>query len=170
MNRSPERRENSDALGLSEAEAQRRLNQYGPNEIPEWHSHPLLKLLLKFWGPIPWMLEATILLQVLLGKGGEAAVIAMLLGVNALISFVEEGRASKALELLRQRLTATARVLRDGVWRSTASASLVPGDVVHLRMGDLSPADVRIIDGEVLLDQSALTGESVAVEAGAGAM
>lgn len=116
------------------------------------------------------MLEVTILLQVLLGKGGEAAVIAMLLGVNALISFVEEGCASKALELLRHRLTATARVLRDGVWRATASASLVPGDVVHLRMGDLSPADVRIVDGGVLLDQSALTGESVAVEVGTGTM
>ena len=156
-------------LGLSEAEAQRRLNQYGLNEIPEQRKRPLLVFLNKFWGPIPWMLEASISLQVLLGKSGEATVIAMLLGVNALISFVEEGRASKALELLRYRLTATARVLRDGVWRSTASASLVPGDVVHLRMGDLSPADVQIVEGEVLLDQSALTGESVAVEAGAGA-
>ena len=158
------------SLGLTEAEAQSRLEEYGPNEIPERHSHPLLTLLKKFWGPIPWMLEATILLQALLGKGGEAAIIAVLLTVNAGISFVEEGRASKALELLRHRLTATARVLRDGVWRSTASASLVAGDVVHLRMGDLSPADVRILEGEVLLDQSALTGESVAVEAGTGAM
>ena len=156
--------------GLTEAEARRRLEQYGPNEIPERRSLPLLTLLKKFWGPIPWMLEATILLQVLLGKGGEAAIIAVLLGVNAGISFVQEGRAGKALELLRHRLKATARVRRDGVWRSTASAGLVPGDLVHLRMGDLSPADVRIVEGEVLLDQSALTGESVAVEAGAGAM
>ena len=156
------------SLGLTEAEAQSRLEEYGPNEIPERHSHPLLTLLKKFWGPIPWMLEAT--LQALLGKGGEAAIIAVLLTVNAGISFVEEGRASKALELLRHRLMATARVLRDGVWRSTASASLVAGDVVHLRMGDLSPADVRIFEGEVLLDQSALTGESVAVEAGTGTM
>ncbi len=156
--------------GLTGAEAQRRLEQFGPNEIPEQRSHPLVTLLGKFWGPIPWMLEATILLQVLLGRGGEAAVIAALLIVNAGISFFEEGRAGKALELLRHRLTATARVLRDGVWRTTASADLVPGDVVHLRMGDLSPADVRIVEGEVLLDQSALTGESVAVEAGAGAM
>jgi H+-transporting ATPase len=167
---SPGRQLGSRALGLTEAEAQRRLEEYGLNEIPERRSHPLLALLRKFWGPIPWMLEATILLQVLLGKDGEAAVIAMLLGVNALITFVEEGRASKALELLRRRLTATARVLRDGVWRSTVSAGLVPGDVIHLRMGDLSPADVRIVDGEVLLDQSALTGESVAAEAGPGAM
>lgn len=154
--------------GLTVAEAQRRLSQYGPNAIPERHTHPLLTLLKKFWGPIPGMLEATILLQLLLGKGGEAAIVAMLLVVNAVISFVEEGRASKALELLRHRLTAAARVLRDGVWRSTASANLVPGDVVHLRMGDLSPADVRIVDGELLLDQSALTGESVPVEANTG--
>ena len=93
-----------DLLGLTEAEAQRRLNQYGPNEVPERHSHPLLTLLKKFWGPIPWMLEATIVLQVLLGRGGEAAIIAALLGANAGISFVEEGRASKALKLLRRRL------------------------------------------------------------------
>jgi H+-transporting ATPase len=156
--------------GLTEAEARRRLDQYGPNEIPEPRRHSLLTLLRKLWGPIPWMLEGTILLQVLLGRGGEAAIIAALLLVNAGISFVEEGHASKALDLLRHRLTATARVLRDGVWHATASAALVPGDLVHLRMGDLSPADVRIVDGEVLLDQSALTGESVAVEAGPGAM
>ena len=156
--------------GLTEAEAQRRLQQYGTNEIPERHSRPLVKLLRKFWGPIPWMLEATIALQILLGRSGEAAVIAALLAVNALISFVEEGRANKALDLLRNRLTATARVLRDGVWRPTAASRLVPGDVVHLRMGDLSPADVRIVEGGVLLDQSALTGESVAVETRTGAM
>ncbi len=167
---SPARQAHSDAPGLSEAEAQRRLEQYGPNEIPERRSHSFLTLLSKFWGPIPWMLEATILLQVVLGKGDEAAIIGVLLGANALISFVEEGRAGKALELLRHRLTATARVLRDGVWHSTAAAGLVPGDVVHLRMGDLSPADIRIVEGDVLLDQSALTGESVAVEAGVGAM
>lgn len=157
-------------LGLTEAEARRRLADYGPNELPERRSHPVVRLLAKFWGPIPWMLEATICLQLLLGKGGEAAIITALLGVNAGISFVEEGRASKALELLRHRLTTAARVLRDGVWRPIASSGLVPGDVVHLRMGDLSPADIKILDGEVLLDQSALTGESVAVEAGKGAM
>ena len=158
----------AEGTGLSEAEARRRLAVSGPNAIPERRPHPLLRLLGKLWGPIPWMLEATVLLQLLLGKGGEAAVIALLLAVNALIGFVEEGRAGKALELLRRRLTATARVRRDGVWRSVPAAELVPGDVVHLRMGDLSPADVRITEGTVLLDQSALTGESVAVEAGAG--
>ncbi|NVN11452.1 plasma-membrane proton-efflux P-type ATPase [Nguyenibacter vanlangensis] len=156
--------------GLTEAEAEGRLRHYGPNEIAERRPRPLVTLLGKFWGPIPWMLEATILLQVVLGKDLEAAVIAALLGVNALISFVEEGRAGKALDLLRHRLSATARVRRDGTWRSLPAAGLVPGDLVHLRMGDLSPADVRILEGGILLDQSALTGESVAVEAGAGAM
>ena len=109
------------------------------------------------------------LIQILLDKGGEAAIVAVLLAVNAVVSFAEEGRASRALALLRSRLTTRARVLRDGRWQSVPAASLVLGDCVHLRMGDLSPADVRIADGAVLLDQSALTGESVPVEAGAGA-
>ncbi|MBS0560070.1 MAG: plasma-membrane proton-efflux P-type ATPase [Proteobacteria bacterium] len=156
-------------LGLTEAEAARRLAHYGPNAIPERRRRPLLLLLKKFWGPIPWMLEATILLQALLGKPVEAAVIALLLCVNAAISHVEEGRASRALDLLRARLTATARALRDGRWRSLPSAELVPGDVVHLRMGDLSPADIAVSEGAVLVDQSALTGESVPVETGRGA-
>ena len=116
------------------------------------------------------MLEATIAMQILLGKSGEAIIIAALLLFNAVVSFVEEGRANKALALLRSRLSTHARVLRDGVWQSLPAVDLVPGDSVHLRMGDLSPADVRIADGNVLLDQSALTGESVPVEADAGAL
>ena len=114
------------------------------------------------------MLEATIVIQVLLDKSGEAIIIAALLLFNAVVSFIEEGRANKALALLRSRLSTRARVLRDGVWQSLPAADLVPGDSVHLRMGDLSPADIRIADGNVLLDQSSLTGESVPVEADAG--
>ena len=160
----------SQPAGLTGAEAQRRLEQYGPNEIPERRRHPLVTLVRKFWGPIPWMLEATIVIQILLGKSGEAAIVGVLLVFNAAISFVEEGRASKALALLRRRLTTRARVLRDGRWQLVAAADLVPDDCVHLRMGDLSPADVRIVNGSVLLDQSALTGESVPVEVGAGTL
>ncbi len=155
-------------VGLTSAEAQRRLAQYGPNEIPERRPHPVLTLLKKFWGPIPWMLETTIVIQILLDRRAEAAIVAALLTFNAAISFIEEGRASKALALLRGRLTTQARVLRDGRWQSVPAASLVPGDSVHLRMGDLSPADIRIVDGNILLDQSALTGESVPVETRAG--
>ncbi|HEV2549775.1 MAG TPA: HAD-IC family P-type ATPase [Stellaceae bacterium] len=156
--------------GLTGAEAKGRLEQYGLNEIPERHPHWFLALAKRFWGPVPWMLEATIMIQILLDKFGEAAIVAVLLLVNAAIGFVEEARANKALRLLRTRLTTRARVLRDGHWQSVAAASLVPGDSVHLRMGDLSPADIRITDGSVLLDQSALTGESIPVEAGQRAL
>ena len=156
--------------GLTNAEAQQRLKRYGPNEIPEKRPHPALKLLEKFWGPIPWMLEGTIVIQILLDKSGEAIIIAALLLFNAAVSFIEEGRANNALALLRSHLNTHARVLRDGAWQSLPAVDLVPGDFVHLRMGDLSPADIRISDGIVLLDQSTLTGESVPVEAGAGAL
>ena len=157
-------------VGLSSAEAQRRLLQYGPNAVAEERSHPIRALLRRLWGPIPWMLEATILLQLLLGKSGEAAIIAALLLFNAGISFVEEGRADRAITLLRSRLVIRARALRDGEWQLVPAATLVPGDLVHLRMGDLSPADMRLLDGDLLLDQSALTGESVPVEARPGAL
>ncbi len=155
--------------GLTEAEAARRRARFGPNAIPEKRPSKALGFARKFWGPIAWMLEAAAALQVLLGKPGEAAIITALLAFNAAIGFIEEGRASKALDLLRQRLVATARVRRDGAWRVVPAAELVPGDLVHLRMGDLAPADIAIGEGNVLLDQSALTGESVPVEAGPGA-
>jgi H+-transporting ATPase len=158
------------SVGLTSAEGQRRLKQYGANEIPKRRPRPAVALLEKFWGPIPWMLEATILIQILLDRRGEAVIVGALLAFNAAISFVEEGRANKALALLRGRLTTQARVLRDSRWQSVPAANLVPGDIVHLRMGDLSPADIRIGHGNILLDQSALTGESVPVEAGTGTL
>ena len=116
------------------------------------------------------MLEITIILELLLGHYAEAEIIGVLLVVNAILSFVQEGRAQSALALLRERLTIQARVLRDGHWQLRPARDLVPGDVVHLRMGDLVPADLRIESGQVLVDQSALTGESVPVEAGSGQM
>ena len=157
------------SAGLSTEEAQRRLEQYGPNAVPEPKRHPWRVLAAKFWAPVPWMLEATVILQLALGKWDEAVVIAALLVLNALLSFVQEARADRALMLLRQRLSVTARALRDGRWQTLGAEQVVPGDVVHIRLGDLVPADLRLADGEVLLDQSALTGESLPVEAGAGA-
>ncbi len=156
--------------GLSSAEAQRRLLQYGPNTVAEERPHTWRAFLRKFWSPVPWMLEATIALQLVLGKTDEAAIIAALLLFNAILSFVQENRANNALTLLKRRLAIQARVLRDQTWQQVAAQELVPGDVVHLRMGDLAPADVRLFDGQVLLDQSALTGESLPVEAEAGAI
>lgn len=156
--------------GLTSEEARRRLAQSGPNAVPEARPHPWRVFLGKFWAPVPWMLEATVLLQLALGKWDEAHVIAALIVLNAIVSFVQESRPDRALALLKQRLPVTARVRRDGRWQTLPAPELVPGDALHLRMGDLVPADLRLADGSVLLDQSALTGESLPVEAGAGAV
>ncbi|OYV75666.1 MAG: plasma-membrane proton-efflux P-type ATPase [Chromatiales bacterium 21-64-14] len=155
--------------GLSSTGAEAGLRRFGPNVVPEVHVPAWKALLSKFWAPVPWMLEATIPLELLLGKYTEAIVIAVLLVLNSTLSFVQERRASDALALLRRRLTVQARVLRDGHWRLLRAQDLVPGDIVHLRMGDIAPADIRILDGALLLDQSALTGESLPVDATAGA-
>ncbi|QIK38707.1 plasma-membrane proton-efflux P-type ATPase [Caldichromatium japonicum] len=158
----------SPLAGLSSSEAARLLEQFGPNEVAEEKTHPLLALLRKFWSPVPWMLEITIILQIAIGKPDEAAVIAVLLVVNAVLGYLQEGRANKALTLLRQRLDIQARVLRDGRWQFVPARNLVPGDAVHLRMGDLVPADLRLVEGRVQVDQSTLTGESLPVESGPG--
>jgi H+-transporting ATPase len=154
--------------GLSSAEAQLRLSQYGPNAVSEERPRLWLVLLQKFWAPVPWMLEVTIVLQLLLGKADEAAIIAALLIFNAILSFVQEQRANNALALLQSRLQIRVRVLRDGQWQQVAAQQLAPGDVVHLRMGDLVPADIHLYDGQLLLDQAALTGEALPLESGAG--
>jgi H+-transporting ATPase len=154
--------------GLTSQEAQDRLRQYGPNAVPEQRRQPVLLFLHKFWSPVPWMLEVTFLLELALGKSTQAIIIAILLVLNAVLSFVQECRADNALALLRQRLTIQVRVLRDGVWRLALAQDLVPGDVVHVRMGDLMPADVLLHDGQILVDQSALTGESTPLEVESG--
>ena len=154
--------------GLSTEEAVRRLAQYGPNEVKEEKPHPLSALLKKFWSPVPWMLEIAVILQLALGKRDEAAVIVVLLVFNAVMGFLQEGRAGKALDLLRQRLNIQARALRDGRWQAMSARELVPGDEVHVRMGDVIPADLHLQEGQVQLDQSSLTGESVPAEAGEG--
>jgi H+-transporting ATPase len=156
--------------GLTTAEAEQRLREYGPNQVAAEKPHRLLLFLGKFWAPVPWMLEVTILLEVVLRRPMEALIISVLLIFNALLSFFEEDRAQNALALLRKRLAVTGRVLRDARWQSIQAEALVPGDFVHLRMGDLVPADVQITEGDLLLDQSTLTGESQPVEMGQGKM
>ena len=154
--------------GLTQTEADGLLQEYGPNAIPEQKSRPWLIFLLKMWAPVPWMLEASILLELILGKYIEAGVIGALVVFNALMSTLQESRAQNALALLRKRLTVSARVLRDGNWKMIPSVELVPGDIVYLRMGDLIPADLSLISGQVQLDQSTLTGESLPVDAEKG--
>ena len=156
------------STGLSSQEAAQRLEQYGPNAVAEEKRHPLLIFLKKFWAPVPWMLEITVILELYLGKDVEAIVIGLLLVFNAILSFLQENRAQSALALLRQQLTVQTRVRRDDHWQLVPAKNLVPGDFIHLRMGDLVPADVRLTEGQIQMDQSALTGESVPVEGGIG--
>lgn len=152
--------------GLSAEQVAERLKQYGFNTIAETKRNPLILLLKKFWAPVPWMLEITILIELYLGKNTEALVIGALLIFNAILGFVQESRAENALALLRQKLNIQTRVRRDGKWQVVAAQGLVPGDVIHLRMGDLVPADLRLVEGTVEVDESALTGESIPREAG----
>ncbi|MGA3403127.1 MAG: HAD-IC family P-type ATPase [Acetobacteraceae bacterium] len=154
--------------GLTGDEARRRLVKFGPNAIPDTTMHPLRRALDKFWAPVPWMLEAAIVLQVVLGDYPEAGIIAGLLMFNAAIGLFQEGRAQATLAALKSRLALTASVRRDGAWNTVPATELVPGDMVKLSLGAVVAADVRLTSGEVLLDQSMLTGESVPIEAGAG--
>jgi H+-transporting ATPase len=154
--------------GLTTGEAQSRLRQFGPNAVPEEKRQPLLLFLRKLWGPVPWMLEASLGLELGLGRYTQAAIIALLLFFNAVISFLQENRAQNALGLLRKRLSIQAKVLRDGTWQTIPSQDLVPGDMIHVRMGDFIPADIDLLKGQLSIDQSALTGESLAVEVGQG--
>jgi H+-transporting ATPase len=154
--------------GLTREEAETRLRQYGPNAVPEAKPHLFLAIAKKFWAPVPWMLEVTIILELILGKRPEAIIIGFLLVFNACLGFVQENRAQNALALLRQRLPVKARVLREGQWQLIPAEDLVPGDFVHIRMGDVMPADVRLAEGQIQVDQSTLTGESLPREAGTG--
>jgi H+-transporting ATPase len=156
------------ASGLTSAEARQRLAEFGPNTVSEEVSPRWIVFLAKFWGPIPWMLEAAILLQIGLGAYVETAVIGGLLLFNATLGFIQEGRASAALAALKQRLAPTAIACRDGTWTRISAAELVPGDAIRLALGALVPADARLVSGSVMIDQSMLTGESLPVDAGPG--
>ena len=154
--------------GLASDEARRRLERFGPNAMPDTGAHPLRMALEKFWAPVPWMLEAAIVLQLALGKYLESAIIAGLLVFNAALGLLQESRAQATLAALKSRLALSASVRRDGTWKTVPAAELVPGDVVKLSLGAVVPADVHLTAGEILLDQSMLTGESVPIEAGVG--
>jgi H+-transporting ATPase len=156
------------AQGLTSDEARTRLAKYGPNAIPDTAIKPWRMALAKFWAPVPWMLEAAIILQAALHEYVEAAVIAGLLVFNAAIGFFQEGRAQATLAALKSRLALNASVRRDGEWRTIPATELVPGDTVKLSLGGVVAADVKLTEGSILLDQSMLTGESVPIEAGPG--
>ena len=133
------------SVGLTGAEADERLRQFGPNAVVEKQVHPLARIMRHFWAPVPWMLEATIALQLALGQWLTAGLIAALLVLNVILGAVQESRAQAALALLKQRLSLKTRVKRDGAWIDTVAAVLVPDDIVQISLGDVVPADVTLV-------------------------
>jgi len=157
-----EKRLGSSPNGLTQAEAATRLTKYGPNELVEKKTNPLLKFLMYFWGPIPWMIEVAVVLSGVVRHWPDFFIILLLLCANACVGFWEERQAGNAIDALKAKLAIKARVKRDGKWINPPAKEVVPGDVIRLRLGDIVPADVRLLDGdEVSVDQAALTGESL---------
>jgi H+-transporting ATPase len=159
----------SSSNGLTQAEARKRLDRYGPNETKERKTNPFLKFLGYFWGPIPWMIEIAVVLSGVVRHWPDFFIILLLLFSNAMIGFWEERQAGNAIAALKARLAVKARVVRDGKWINPAARELVPGDVIRVRPGDIVPADARLLDGDPIeVDQSALTGESLPASRKAG--
>ena len=158
-----------DAVGLTDAEAARRLAQIGENALADTHVSALAKLLSYFWGPIPRMIEIAALLSAAVQHWADFAIIVVMLPLNAGVGFWQEFKADSAIAALKQRLALKARVLRDGRWREVPARELVPEDVVLIRLGNIVPADVRLVgSGYLSVDQSAPTGESLPVDKKAG--
>jgi H+-transporting ATPase len=157
------------SAGLSGEQARERLGWFGPNEIAEKRTSAVVVLLGYFWAPIPWMIEVALVLSLVVRHWTDAAVIGVLLAMNVAVAFTEEHQAANAIAALKQRLPVTARVLRDRVWTTLPARELVPGDVIRVRLGDVAPADARLLgESPVQVDQSALTGESLPVTHSAG--
>ncbi|MEM9257742.1 MAG: plasma-membrane proton-efflux P-type ATPase, partial [Pseudomonadota bacterium] len=159
----------SSTEGLTSTEAAQRLAQCGPNELSEEQESALRKLLAYFWGPIPWMIEAAAILSLLVQHWTDFGIILFMLLFNAGIGFWEEHKASNALAALKSGLALKARAYRDAAWAELAAVDLVPGDMVQIKLGDVVPADCKLVDGDYLsIDQAALTGESLPVSKKSG--
>jgi H+-transporting ATPase len=150
--------------GLSAEEANKRIEEYGSNELSENKVNPFVKFLGYFWGPIPWMIEVAAVLSMVVRHWADLIIIVILLVFNAVVGFWQEYQAGNALEALKKKLALKSRALRDGRWQQISAKELVPGDIIRLRLGDIIPADVMLFGGDYLtVDQSALTGESLPV-------
>lgn len=154
--------------GLGTEEAKKRLELYGFNEVPEKKDSFWARLAKRFWGIVPWMLEITVGVTVVLGEFVQAAIVVVLLFFNASMSMWRENRARSAIAALKQKLTIQSRVKRDGKWSTIPARELVPGDLLRVRIGDVLPADIKLLEGSLGLDQSVITGESGVVERYAG--
>ena len=158
------RLQSNPAIGLTQTEVKQRIERYGPNAVEEKQQNPVIAFLKRFWGLTAWMLEIAIVISFVLGNYLDLYIIAALLLVNALLGFFQEQQATRAVKALKQKLQLQARVLRDGLWSTISAAELVPGDIIRIRSGDLVPSDLKIIDAEITVDQSAITGESMPLE------
>ena len=161
--------ETSSDTGLTNEDAARRLKKWGPNALPEHKRSMLLKFLSFFWGPIPWMIEIATILSFVVQDWDDFWIILILLIFNAVIGFWQDYKADKSISILKQKLALKANAKRNGQWIPLEARDLVPGDIVHVKLGNIVPADLKVLAGENLeLDQSALTGESLAVEKNIG--
>ncbi|KAL5061379.1 hypothetical protein RYX36_032983 [Vicia faba] len=157
--------------GLSSDDAEARLQIFGPNKLEEIKENKILKFLSFMWNPLSWVMEAAALMAIALANGGgegpdwqDFVGIICLLVINSTISFIEENNAGTAASALMARLAPKTRVLRDGQWQEDDAAILIPGDIISIKLGDIIPADARLLQGDPLkIDQSALTGESLPV-------
>jgi H+-transporting ATPase len=149
------------ADGLTDSEAGRRIEIFGFNEVAEKKKNPVVEFLLRYWGIMPWLLELAIVLSIVLKHYVEAGIIFALLTINTVIGQIQSRGSQRALEALQKRLAVKARVLRDGAWVTTEAREIVPGDIISIGLGDIVPADAKLLDGELSIDQSILTGESL---------
>ncbi|MGC2275844.1 MAG: HAD-IC family P-type ATPase, partial [Candidatus Binatus sp.] len=151
--------------GLTHEEAATRLKQDGPNAIEEKHISPLKRFLTFLWGPIPWMIEIAAVLSAVVRHWEDFVIIFFMLALNAVVGFWEEFKADNEIEALKKHLALHSRVLRDGKWSDVEAKTLVTGDIVMVKLGNVVPADLKLVDGDYLsIDQSALTGESLPVD------
>jgi H+-transporting ATPase len=158
------RLQSNPSTGLTQTEVQQRTKRYGPNAVEEKQPNQVITFLKRFWGLTAWMLEIAILISFVLGNYLDLYIIAALLLVNAVLGFFQEQQATRAVKSLKQKLQLQTRALRDGSWSIISATELVPGDIIRVRSGDLIPADLKIIDAEITVDQSAITGESMPLE------
>src|SRR6476660_6190200 len=152
--------------GLNAAEAARRLQKYGRNQLPEGKkSGPLARFLSQFNNILVYVLLGAGFTKLMLNLWIDAAIILGVVIINGLLGFVQEGKAEKALDSIRNMLSAEARTVRDGETRMVSAEDLVPGDIVLLESGDRIPADVRLVEVKNLrTEEAALTGESVPID------
>lgn len=150
--------------GLSQSEVEKLRMEFGYNEVLAKKKNPILLFAKKFWGLTAWMLELIIILSWFLNKYSDSYIVLGLLLFNAIIGFIQEHNAFTAVEALQKKLQVNVKLIRDGVWKILPARELVPGDVIRIRIGDFVPADIQVIQGEISINQSALTGESLEIE------